>query len=286
MEVPMMQNRANTRKHEGRRSVAALGLLVVVAFGLGGCSQLRARDQLNKGVANFREGHYDLAIENFKASRELDPELLNARIYLASAYQAMYIPGAPSDENVRNGEQAVAEFQDVLSQDANNLSAIDGLGSILYSMAATPFQREKYEESKTYHQRHIALSPNDPEPYYWVGVINWTLANRANLELRQAYNVENPRRQLRDPDPLPDNLRTQFTEQNAALVDEGLQALDKAMQLRPEYADAIAYKSLLLRQKADQSDTTMRAEIEKQADELLEQSRVIKQREAEKAAKS
>jgi hypothetical protein len=153
-------------------------------------------------------------------------------------------------------------------------------------MAATPFQREKYEESKTYHQRHIALSPNDPEPYYWVGVINWTLANRANLELRQAYNVENPRRQLRDPDPLPDNLRTQFSEQNAALVDEGLQALDKAMQLRPEYADAIAYKSLLLRQKADQSDTTIRAEIEKQADELLEQSRVIKQREAEKAAKS
>ena len=110
----------------------------------------------------------------------------------------MYIPGAPSDENVRVGEQAVAEFQDVLTHDANNLSAIDGLGSILYNMAGTPFQPEKYEESKKYHQKHISLSPTDAEPYYWVGVIDWTLARRANDELRQAYNVENPRKQIKD----------------------------------------------------------------------------------------
>jgi tetratricopeptide (TPR) repeat protein len=199
----------------------------------------------------------------------------------------MYIPGAPSDENLRVGEQAIAEFKDVLTIDPNNLSAIDGLGSILYNMAGTPFQPEKYEESKSYHMKHVQLSPNDPEPYYWVGVINWTLARRHNDELRQAYNVENPRRQIREADPLPEPLRVQFTQQNAALVDEALTMLDKAIQLRPDYADAIAYKSLVLRQKADQSDATTRASLEQQADELLEQSRAIKQRQAEEeAAKS
>jgi tetratricopeptide (TPR) repeat protein len=268
-----------------RWPAAALLLLLAGTLGVSGCTKLRARDQLNKGVANFREGHYDAAIENFKESRSLDPELLNARVYLATAYAAMYIPGAPSDENIRVGEQAIAEFQDVLTHDASNLSAIDGLGSIIFQMAGTPFQPEKYEESKKYHLQHIALNPADAEPYYWVGVINWTLAYRANLEMRQIYNVENPRRQIRDPDPLPENLRVQFAEQHGATVDEALQMLEKAVQARPDYADAISYQSLVLRQKADQSDATTRAALEQQADELLEQSRVIKQREAEAAAK-
>jgi len=282
----MNENAANFGDRVKRWPAAALVLLLAVTFGVSGCTKLRARDQLNKGVANFREGHYDAAVENFKESKALDPDLLNARVYLATAYAAMYIPGAPSDENVRVGEQAVAEFQDVLTHDANNLSAFDGLGSILYNMAGTPFQPEKYEESKRYHLKHISLSPTDAEPYYWVGVINWTLARRANDELRQAYNVENPRRQIKDPDPLPEKLRVQFTEQHGALVDEALQMLEKAVQVRPEYADAIAYQSLVLRQKADQSDSATRAALEKQADDLLDQVKAIKQREAaEKAAK-
>jgi len=281
----MNENAAILRVRVRQWPAAALLLLLAVSLGLSGCTKLRARDQLNKGVANFREGHYDAAIENFKESRSLDPELLNARVYLATAYAAMYIPGAPSDENVRVGEQAVAEFQDVLTHDASNLSAIDGLGSILFQMAGTPFQPEKYQESKTYHLKHISLSPADAEPYYWVGVINWTLAYRANTELRQIYNVENLRRQIKDPDPLPEALRVQFAEQYGAVVDEALQMLEKAVQARPNYADAISYQSLVLRQKADQSDSTTRAALEKQADDLLEQSRVIKQRQAEEAAK-
>src|SRR3990170_2012989 len=283
---PMSENSGKLGDRGRPWPAAALVLLLAVTCGVSGCSKLRARDQLNKGVANFREGHYDLSIENFKAAKEFDPELLNARVYLATAYAAMYIPGAPSDENVRVGQQAVAEFQDVLTHDASNLSAIDGLGSIIYNMAGTPFQPEKYEESKNYHLKHISLSPGDAEPYYWVGVINWTLANRANLELRQAYNLENPRRQIKDPEPLPENLRAQFAQQHGAMVDEGLQMIEKAVQARPDYADAIAYQSLLLRQKADQVDATTRAALEKQADDLLERSRVIKQQAAEKAAKS
>jgi tetratricopeptide (TPR) repeat protein len=284
----MSENTANSRNYIRRWPAVTFVLLLAATFGVSGCTKLRARDQLNKGVANFRDGHYDAAIENFKASKDADPDLLNARIYLAAAYQALYIPGAPSDENVRNADQAVAQFQDVLTRDAGNISALDGLGSILYSMAGTPFQPERYEESKKYHLKHISLSPMDAEPYYWVGVINWTLSRHANDELRQAYNLENPRKQIKDLDPLPEKLRTQYTEQYGAMVDEAMQMLDKAVQVRPEYADAIAYKSLVLRQKADQTvDSATRAGLEKQADDLLDQVKVIKKKEADaKAAKS
>lgn len=271
-----------------RRSNASLAFaaaaLLIVMFGATGCDKLKARDQLNKGVAAFKAGQYDQSVENFKAAKDLDPSLLNARLYLATAYATEYIPGAPSDDNIRLANQAIAEFQDVLGTDAGNIPAIDGIGSILYNMAGTPFTPEKFEQSKQYHMKHIQLMPEDPEPYYWVGVIDWTLAYRGNATMRQSYNVANPKKQLKDIDPLPDKLRADFTQQYGMLVDEGLQMIQKATELRPDYADAMAYQNLLLRQKADQVDASTRASLEKQADDLLEKVKVIKQKEAEAAA--
>ena len=271
-----------------RRAAKVFGLAVVVLtlVGVAGCNKLKARDLLNKGVAAFKNGQYDSSIEDFKQAKELDPTLLNARLYLATAYATEYIPGAPSDENVRVGQQAVSEFQDVLSVDGSNLSALDGIGSILYNMAGTPFDPEKYQESKKYHQKHIDLKPDDPEPYYWLGVIDWTLTYRGNAEARQAYNLQNQKKQIKEADPLPDKLREQFTQQYGQLVDEGSKMLQKATELRPDYADAIAYQSLLLRQKADMSDNASRASIEKQADDLLDKVKEIKQKIAEKESKS
>lgn len=264
---------------------ASLALLATL-LGASGCNKLKARDLLNKGVASFKNGKYDESVENFKQAKDLDPTLLNARLYLATAYATEYIPGAPSDDNVRVGRQAVNEFQDVLSVDADNLSAIDGIGSILFQMAGTPFTPEKFQESKSYHQKHIQLKPDDPEPYYWVGVIDWTLAYRGNAEARQAYNIQNPKKPAKEGDALPDKVRAEFTQQYGTVIDEGLKMLQKAAELRPDYADAMAYQSLLLRQKADMSDTATRASIEKQADDLLDKVKEIKQKAAEKESKS
>jgi tetratricopeptide (TPR) repeat protein len=274
------------RSHSTAAKVFGLVAVVVTLFGAAGCNRLKARDLLNKGVAAFKNGQYDASIEDFKQAKDLDPTLLNARLYLATAYATEYIPGAPSDDNVRVGQQAVSEFQDVLSVDASNLSALDGIGSILYNMAGTPFDPEKYQESKKYHQKHIELKPDDPEPYYWLGVIDWTLVYRGNAEARQAYNLQNPKKQVKEADPLPDKVREQFTQQYGQLVDEGSQMLQKATELRPDYADAVAYQSLLLRQKADTVDNATRASLEKQADDLLDKVKEIKQKIAEKESKS
>jgi tetratricopeptide (TPR) repeat protein len=276
---------AHTSENRSKASLALTAMvLLVVMFGATGCDKLKARDQLNKGVVAFKNGQYDASVENFKQAKDLDPNLLNARLYLATAYATEYIPGAPSDDNIRLANQAIAEFQDVLSIDPNNTSAIDGIGSLLYNMAGTPFTPEKFEQSKTYHQKHIAIKPEDPEPYYWVGVIDWTLAYRGNATMRQAYNVQNPKKQLKDIDPLPDKLRADFAQQYGMMVDEGLQMIQKAVELRSDYADAMAYQNLLLRQKADQSDTATRAALEKQADDLLDKVKDIKQKQAEAAA--
>src|SRR5947208_7070850 len=247
--------------------VLACAAFVFLVAGASGCNKLKARDALNKGVGAFKNGQYDTSIEFFKEARDLDPSLMNARLYLATAYASQYIPGAPSDANMKLGNQAIAEFKDVLGIDPNNLSAIDGIGSILFQMAGTPYDPKKFEESKSYHEKHIALKANDPEPYYWVGVIDWTLAFRANNQLRAEYNKNNIKKQVKDTDPLPSSVRAQYTAKYGSLVDEGIAALKKAIELRPDYDDAMAYLNLMYRRKADTVESAnTRGDLLQQAD--------------------
>ncbi len=264
------------------RRAAAFAAVLIVAVAASGCNKLKARDLLNKGVTSFKSGQSDAAIENFKQAKEADPELLNARLYLATAYASTYIPGAPSAENMAHGNQAVAEFKEVLDKDQNNLSAIDGIGSILFQMAGQPFDQKKFEESKTYHQRHIQLKPEDPEPYYWIGVIDWTLAFRGNGELRVAYNKDNIKKQVRDDDPLPSEVRKEYVSKYGSIVEEGMADLQKAISLRPDYDDAMAYLNLLYRRKADMVESKDEREaLKKQADDLVDKVKEIKQRRAD-----
>jgi tetratricopeptide (TPR) repeat protein len=264
------------------RRISAFAALLVLALGVSGCNKLRARDLLNKGVAAYKNAQYDAAIEDFKQAKDLDPGLMNARLYLATAYASQYIPGAPSEQNMRLGTQAVKEFKDVLQIDPNNLSAIDGTGSILFQMASTPYDPKKFDESKSYHQKHIELKPSDPEPYYWVGTIDWMMAQRVNLELRAEYNKNNIKKQVRDTDPMPAAVRADYVAKASAMVDEGITAIQKALQVRPDYDDAMVYLNLLYRRKADMVESAEeRASLQNQADVLLDKVKEIKQKRAE-----
>ena len=267
------------------RRAAALLALFVCAVGLSGCDKLKARDLLNKGVGAFKNGQYDAAVEDFKQAKDLDPTLLNARLYLATAYASQYIPGAPSEQNKNIGKQAIAEFKEILQTNPDNLSAIDGIGSILFQMAGTPYDPKLFEESKTYHQKHIQLKPEDPEPYYWIGVIDWTLAFRANGEMRKDYNEKNIRKQVKDTDPLPAAIRGDYLSKYGSLIDEGITDLQKAISLRPDYDDAMAYLNLLYRRKADTVESAYeRASLQKQADDLVDKVKEVKQRRASQPA--
>jgi tetratricopeptide (TPR) repeat protein len=233
-------------------------------------------------VQDFKNGQYDEATQNFLRAKQLDPKLLNARLYLATAYASQYIPGAPNEENTRRGREAVEQFREVLALDPQNLSAIDGIGSILFQMAGEPFDPDLFLESKSYHHKHIYLRPDDPEPYYWIGVIDWTLAFRANGLLRTKFNLSVRGRQLSEAAPLPPDLREEYTREYGRIIDEGIDALNRAISTKADYDDAMAYLNLLYRRKAD----TVASENEREqllimADDLVDKVKDIKQKRAE-----
>jgi hypothetical protein len=73
-----------------------------------------------------------------------------------------------------------------------------------------------------------------------------------------------------DLPPLPEKLRANLEQENAAAIKEGMDALNKAIELKPNYDEAMAYLNLLYRQKADiESDPGARASDIKNANDWL-----------------
>jgi tetratricopeptide (TPR) repeat protein len=244
--------------------------------------QRQAREALDKGVQVLKNGQYDEAIAEFTRAKQLDPQLLNAHLYLATAYASQYIPGAPSEQNRRIGEAAVVEYREVMNVQPENLPAIDGVGSLLFQMAGQPYDPAKFAEAKSHFQKHIQVKPEDPEPRYWVGVIDWTLSFRANGELRAGYNQTVRAEQLRDTDPLPVELREEYMRDYGPIIDEGIEALKHAIELKPDYDDAMAYLNLLYRRKADTvASETEREKLIETAEDLVDQVKDIKQKRVE-----
>jgi hypothetical protein len=130
------------------------------------------------------------------------------------------------------------------------------------------------------------LKPQDPQPYYSVGVIDWALAYRGNTEMRADYNREHIKKQIKDTDPLPPDVRKAYADKYDVLVEDGIKALETAIQLKPDYDDAMTYLNLLYRRKADIVESSQeRDALTQKADDLLDRVKEVKQKREEEAEK-
>jgi TonB family protein len=189
--------------------------LFVMAQTLG--PSIQARDTLNKGVAAFRNGDYQSAIELFKQAVDLDADFTTAELYLASAYSQTFVPGATAPENLALADNAIESFRRILRKDPNNTAALLGLAGVYQNTG-------KFQDAHDAFLTVSKLDPQNPVLFYSAGAIDWILV----------YDKKNP---------LPPG-------QQSLLIEEGLSSLDAALALNPRYEDAMTYKNLLLREKA------------------------------------
>jgi tetratricopeptide (TPR) repeat protein len=259
-------------------TLAAVALALIFSAG---CNKLRARDQLNKGVEAYKNSHYEQAIDHFQEAARLDPGLINARLYLATAFVSQYIPGVDSPDNLRTAEQAIDEYQKVLDASSSRdqkVNAAKGIASLYYNM-------KKFDDAKKYNHMVSDLDPNDPDPYYSIGVIDWAetyaprMEERAKLGLQPLEHL-NPKK--KDQKEACDELKVK----NSPAIQEGMENLKKAIDLRPDYDDAMAYMNLMYRERADVECDNLEARNEdlKTADHWADEVMRVRKIKAEQAA--
>ena len=150
------------------------------------------------------------------------------------------------------------------------------------SIASLYLNQKKWDEAQQWYEKLIAVDPSNADAYYSLGFIAWSKwypvygTARANLGMKQE-----------DPGPIKDKkVKEELKAKYGPVIDAGLQALDKALQIDPEYDDAMAYENLLVRERADLADN--KEEYEKQmkiADDWVQKALATKKAKAEKKSK-
>ncbi len=208
---------------------------------MSGCSQLAARDQLNKGVDAYKNAHYEEAIGHFQKATELEPNLPMAKTYLATALSQNIVPGLTTPENMKTANQAIQIFQDVLAKDPNDVNSMKQIAGIYFNL-------KELDQAEEWQKKVLAVDPKDPEAAYTVGVIDWTKAHQNKLKALQDAGLNDDGK---GNAKAPKKVMEPLSNENAPLVDEGLKYLQMAVDNRPNYDDAMQYLNLIYRNKAD-----------------------------------
>jgi tetratricopeptide (TPR) repeat protein len=126
-------------------------------------------------------------------------------------------------EKVDDAERMYKQIADSNPSDPKACGALAGFYNKPLWKDESGAARSKFDEAVTMLDRCAQLAPDDPSGYQKVATFYWDKAYR---------------------DPLLTD------EQKLAFAQKGLDAVDKALALKPDYFEAVIFKGLLMREKA------------------------------------
>jgi tetratricopeptide (TPR) repeat protein len=254
--------------------------LAFLFLSIAGSTMVRAQEtsaakEIQAGILAQQFSNYQGAVEHFQNALKLGPNSTQARMLLANAYAQQYLPGDESAANVEVATQAINEFKTVLKDDPSDQQRY--LSTI--SLASLNANLKRFDDAREYYMKAIQLNPDDAHNYFSMGVIDWTLAYPPRVKMRDEMHLSDSE-MLSDPAAC-----ASLREQSGHYVDDGIQSLEKALQLQPDNDDAMAHMNLLYRERAeyecDQPDAR-KADL-KTADEWVDKAMAAKKAKAEQA---
>jgi tetratricopeptide (TPR) repeat protein len=121
----------------------------------------------------------------------------------------------------------------------------------LASIASLLLNQKKWDEAQQWYEKITASDPTNADAWYSMGFVAWSKWYPAYTKARASLGMR-----PEDPGPIKDGgVRAELTARYGAVLEGGLRALEKALEIDPQYDDAMAYMNLLIRERADLRDT-------------------------------
>jgi len=226
-------------------------------------------DLLQKAVQN-----YQLAAEKLSSSNDAQDKLLGRRSleYLVASYGAEKLNDPAKAEPVvqrmiqlEPGEPANYFALAKIYEDAGAYDEAEKM--LIMAKAAKPNDPAVYMTLAGYYNRQghfdktiealeerASKEPNNPEAFYTIATYYWDEAYR-DFKLKE--------------------------NEKKAYVQKGIEAVDHALQIKPDYMEALVYKNLLLRLQANlEKDTSKQQMLIKEADRLRDRAQELRKQKA------
>jgi predicted Zn-dependent protease len=224
---------------------------------------------LQKAVDHYGKAAETLSVSNDAADKKLGKLSLE---YLVAAYGADKLndPGKAEpvlQKMIQNDPSDPANYFALakLYEDAGAYEPAEQMlikakeakpsDSAVYMTLAGYYNRQgQFDKTIDALEQRAAKEPNNPEAYYTISTFYWDKA-------------------FRDP-------RLKEAEKKDFVL-KGIQAVDHALQIKPDYAEALVYKGLLLRLEANmEKDPAKQQALIKQADQLRDKANDLRKQKA------
>jgi tetratricopeptide (TPR) repeat protein len=240
-------------------------LLILPALG---CGKVQARADLKKGNAYYQQEQYSKALDAYQKGLELDPDATFAWRSLGLSALALYRPGDESPRNVEYATTAIDAFEKYLADYPDDEKIPEYLMS-------TYVNAKKYDEALAFIDRRIQEKPEQAANLRRAKVTILTQSGRLDKAFELVQQLQGQERAqalysigVSAWDKVFHDPGTLDYESRGRLVNMGLDAIKKALDIKPDYFEAMVYYGLLYRQKASlETDPVKRLEDEQIAGE-------------------
>lgn len=227
-----------------------LGLALVLHCA---CKPVHLRMHLKQGNERYNAQKYEEAIAHYDEILAADPEHWQANYMRAVSYMALYHPGSTHEKDLEYSSKAIDAFEKCLALPAaaeetekvrnyyiglliaadrgsKALEVMEALlgpepqnAKLMAQIARLQAKQGNFDQAMRFYEMWAAAEPQNKEAWYTIGVLCWDRSYRGAAGLS--------------------------VETQARIVEQGLEALDKTLELDPRSGDALTYINLLYREK-------------------------------------
>ncbi|HEX9160961.1 MAG TPA: tetratricopeptide repeat protein [Thermoanaerobaculia bacterium] len=258
--------------------------LVISLSLLTSCRKIEARIEIRDANNAYSHEDYRTALLHYTKAREIDgksfPELQRMIGY---SRIGLYVPDDKSPANEKNADMAAAELRAYLKANPNDRIAREALINLYLNANRTTDAIHYFEDWLKTHPADVEAVRSIATLYAKQGnfneSLNWyekiTLLDKSNPEAFYIFGVVCFDKVSKNPPADP--------AEKLAIIQKGEAALQHAMNMKPDYSEAIIYLNLLLRQQAlVEKDPVKQQALIAQADQL--RNKAIEINKARKAA--
>jgi tetratricopeptide (TPR) repeat protein len=273
-----------------RNSTTALMLAVIAALTtLGsGCEYARkviAKDKLNQGAIEYNKGNNRDAQEFFKSASETDPSNPVTFLYLGATIVKDYKKEIDDGKKKELANQALDIYQKALSLANENCIVIDNALSYIAVIHDDLKQTDEWRKVTEERATHKCTKKEaKAQAYYGIGVDYWKCSYDQTTRYQdKALSAKGDSFHYRKMDYSPEAVADR--QKAEACVARGFEYLEKAIEIDPEYTEAMYYKGLLYRERQKLTkEEAKRKEFEQMADKIAAEATILDKKKQAAAA--